>query len=224
MFARRIFDRVPAAYLTHEAWLGDLRFYVDERVIIPRSYFLELIPDGFARWLKTPASVRRVADVCTGSGCLAILLATHYPTAEVDAIDLSPEALEVAAINVREHGLRKRVALHRSDMFASVPHAKYDLILSNPPYEPSRHVDAQAPEFKAEPRMAHDGGKDGLEIIRRLLQQAPERLTPRGIVAVEVGGLRSAISREFAKLKPVWLKTHDASNCVCLFEARNLPA
>jgi ribosomal protein L3 glutamine methyltransferase len=216
VFRRRVLERVPAAYLTQEAWLGDYRFYVDERVIIPRSYFLEIIPE------LEGSRVRRVIDVCTGSGCLAILLAHHFPEAVVDACDLSPDALEVAKINVREHGLEERVKLFQSDVLDAVPVAKYDIILSNPPYEPSQLVDTQAPEFAAEPRMAHDGGADGLVIIRKLLRQARERLQPHGVVLIEVGGLQAAIDREFAALEPRWLPTQDGSDCVVEFRAENL--
>lgn len=220
---RRAVDRVPAAYLTREAWLGEHRFYVDERVIIPRSYFLEIIPGQLGDWLPDGgAKVKRVVDVCTGSGCLAILLAHQFPRAAVDAIDLSADALEVAKINVREQRLAKRVKLHASDVFDAMPAVNYDVILSNPPYEPSAHVDAQAPEFAAEPRMAHDGGVDGMAIVRKLLRQAKTRLAPHGIVAIEVGGLRGAIDREFAKFEPHWLHTDDGSDCVCLFQAARL--
>jgi ribosomal protein L3 glutamine methyltransferase len=230
-FRRRVFERVPAAYLTREAWLGEHRFYVDERVIIPRSYFLEIIPELEERSAdvrtKSPLvlpSVRHVIDVCTGSACLAILLAHRFPQARVDACDLSSDALEVAAINVREHHVGDRVHLFKSDVLDAVPPARYDIILSNPPYEPSAHVDTQAPEFAAEPRMAHDGGGDGLVIIRKLLRQARDRLQPHGIVLIEVGGLRAAIDREFAELKPQWLPTDDGSNCVVLFRATRLQA
>jgi len=245
---RRLVDRVPAAYLTREAWLGEHRFYVDERVIIPRSYFLEIIPqlgcragspdpaDRRASLLRIAAGsgdpalqlgvarakVRRVVDVCTGSGCLAVLLAHRFSQARVDACDLSAEALEVAKINVRAHRLTKRVHLFQSDVLDAVPPAKYDVILSNPPYEPSALVDAHAPEFAAEPRLAHDGGRDGLAIIRKLLNQARTRLTPHGIVVIEVGGLRPAIDREFAALEPHWLQTEDGADCVCLFQAARL--
>ncbi|MSU23785.1 MAG: 50S ribosomal protein L3 N(5)-glutamine methyltransferase [Opitutus sp.] len=222
VFRRRVLERVPAAYLTREAWLGEHRFYVDERVIIPRSYFLEIIPTQLDHWLPAGKKVRRVADVCTGSGCLAILLAHHFPSARVDACDLSAEALEVAKINVREHRLTRRVHLIFSDVLVAVPAARYDVILCNPPYEPSALVDAQAPEFAAEPRLAHDGGRDGLEIIRRLLQQARTRLQPHGIVVIEVGGLGAAIDREFAALEPHWLHTEDGSDCVVLFQAARL--
>jgi ribosomal protein L3 glutamine methyltransferase len=222
VFRRRIFDRVPAAYLTREAWLGEHRFYVDERVIIPRSYFLELIPEALAAWLPPGVRVRRAVDVGTGSGCLAILLAHAFPKAQVDAGDLSADALAVAKINVRDHQLDRRIQLFHSDVFDAVPPARYDLIISNPPYEPSAHVDGQPPEFAAEPRLAHDGGRDGLVVIRKLLRQARARLQPHGIMAIEVGGLRAAIGREFAALEPRWLPTQDGSNCVVLFRASRL--
>jgi ribosomal protein L3 glutamine methyltransferase len=222
VFQRRIVDRTPAAYITREALLGEYRFYVDERVLIPRSYFLEIIPDQLDAWLPAPAKVTRVVDVCTGSACLAILLARHFPTARVDAIDLSPAALEVAAINLRRHRLAKRVYPFLSDVFDAVPAAKYDVILSNPPYEPSAHVDAMPEEFHREPRLALDGGADGLGIIRKLLQQARARLKPHGVVLIEVGGLREAIDREFAALQPHWLHTQDGSDCICLFSAARL--
>lgn len=223
-FRRRIVDRTPAAYLTREAWLGDQRFYVDERVLIPRSYFLEIIPEQLDAWLPDPAKVTRVTDVCTGSGCLAILLAEHFPGAQVDAVDLSAEALEVAKINVSAHRLGRRVHLHRSDVFDAVPAAKYDVILSNPPYEPSAHCDRLPVEFHREPRLALDGGADGLDIIRQLLRQARTRLKSHGIVLIEVGGLRAAMDREFAALEPHWLHTQDGSDCVCLIHAARLKA
>jgi ribosomal protein L3 glutamine methyltransferase len=222
VFRRRVVERTPAAYLTRDAWLGDQRFYVDERVLIPRSYFLEVIPDQLDGWLPDPAKVTHVVDVCTGSACLAILLAQHFPKAKVDAVDLSAEALEVAKINVRDYKLTRRVTLHCSDVFDAVPVVKYDIILSNPPYEPSAHCDALATEFKREPRLALDGGRDGLDIIRKLLRQARARLKPHGIVLIEVGGLRAAMDREFAALDPHWLHTADGSDCVCVIHAARL--
>ena len=229
VFRKRIHERVPAAYLTKEAWLGEFRFYVDERVIIPRSYFLEIIP-RLAAGSATAGSgdpalqgkVRRVVGVWTGSGCLGVLVAKAFTRAEVDAIVFSRDALDVARINVREHGLEERVTLWESDVFDAVPPAKYDLILSNPPYEPSALVDAQDPEFAAEPRMAHDGGVDGMAIVRKLLRQARERLAPGGIVVVEVGGLRRAIDKEFGALEPEWLATEDGSDCVFLVREERL--
>lgn len=224
VFRRRVVDHTPAAYLTREAWLNDLRFYVDERVLIPRSYFLEIIPEQLDNLVADPKRVRRVVDVCTGSACLAILLAKHFPRAQVDAVDLSADALEVAKINVQAHRLGERVTLHRSDVFGAVPPVKYDVILSNPPYEPSAHCDRLPVEFTREPRLALDGGRDGLDIIRKLLRQAKDRLTPDGIVLIEVGGLGPAMDREFAKLQPRWLTTTDESNCVCLITAARLQA
>lgn len=223
ILAKRAIDRTPAGYLTREAWLGEHRFYVDERVIIPRSYFLELIPT-LADFLPPGQRVTRAVDVCTGSGCLAILLAHEFPQAKIDAIDLSPAALEVAAINVKAHKLARRVTLHRSDVFASVAPVKYDVILSNPPYEPSDICDNLPVEFQKEPRMALDGGKDGLDIIRRLLVQAREHLQPHGIVVIEVGELQRAMNKEFKSLRPQWLETQDGSNCVCLIRAERLLA
>jgi ribosomal protein L3 glutamine methyltransferase len=221
LLRRRIVDRVPAAYLTHEAFLGDHRFYVDERVIIPRSYFLELIPQ-LGRWLKKSTPVTRAADVCTGSGCLAILLAHQFPRARVDATDIAPGALAVARINVRDHGLAGRVLLHHSNVFAGVPPARYEVIICNPPYEPSGLMRTLAPEFRKEPRLALDGGRDGLAVIRQLLAQARDRLAADGLLLIEVGGLRPAMEAAFGRLQLRWLPTQDGSNCVCLIEARRL--
>ena len=215
VFRRRFIDRVPAAYLTREAFLGEHRFYVDERVIIPRSYFLEVIPQ-LDRWLKKSTDVTRIADVCTGSGCLAILLAHEFPNARVDAIDLSGAALAVAEINIREHGLAGRVKLHRSDVFARVPPARYEIIVCNPPYEPSALMKTLPPEFRKEPRFALDGGRDGLDVIRKLIAQARDRLADAGLLLIEVGGLRTAMEASFGRLKLHWLPTQDGSNCVCL--------
>ncbi len=223
VLTRRVVDRTPAGYLTCEAFLGDHRFYVDERVIIPRSYFLEVIPTLPAH-LPAGLDVKRAVDVCTGSGCLAILLALQFPKARVDGIDLSPGALEVAAINVKAHGLSRRVKLHRSDVFAQVPPVAYDVILSNPPYEPSAVCDTLPEEFRQEPRLALDGGKDGLDIIRRLLREARDRLVPQGIVVIEVGALQPAMNREFRALKLQWLPTADGSDCICLIRAERLRA
>ncbi len=221
ILARRAIERIPAGYLTREAFLGEHRFYVDERVIIPRSYFLELIPT-LAAHLPSNVTVKNAVDVCTGSSCLALLLAHEFPKAKVDAIDLSPAALEVAAINVKAHQLTRRVTLHKSDVFTAVPPVKYDIILSNPPYEPSAICDDLPVEFQKEPRMALDGGKDGLDIIRRLLIQARDRLQPHGIIVIEVGALQPAMNKEFKSLRLQWLETQDGSNCVCLIHAARL--
>ena len=222
IFRRRLEEHTPAAYLTKEAWLGEHRFYVDERVIIPRSYFLELLPEQIPAWLPPDRPVKRVVDVCTGSGCLAILLAHRFPGAKVDAIELSPDALAVAKFNVATHELTKRVKLHRSDVFDAVPAAKYDLILSNPPYVPTRELRGLPEEFKREPKMALDGGRDGLDIIRKLLRQAQTRLQPHGIVVLEVGGLRAAMDRAFPELDLHWFHSEDGEDCVCLIQAARL--
>jgi ribosomal protein L3 glutamine methyltransferase len=166
--------------------------------------------------------VNRVADVCTGSGCLAVLLSRHFKKARVDGIDVSPEALEVAKLNVRRHRMGARVRLLRSDMFDSVPPALYDVILSNPPYEPSGHVDALPEEFQREPRLALDGGPDGLELVRTLVRQSARRLKPNGILMIEVGGGRDAFDREFGRLQPHWFHTEDGTDCVCLIQAARL--
>lgn len=249
VFRRRLEEHVPAAYLTREAWLGEHQFYVDRRVIIPRSYFLELIPH-LAEWLGCGAGslpppqtrhsgrkrkggasdsalqkdrrVKRAADVCTGSGCLAILLAHQFPGAKVDAIELSPDAMAVAKFNIASHGLTRRVKLFHSDVFDAVPRTKYDLILSNPPYVPTQELRTLPAEFKNEPAMALDGGKDGLDIIRKLLRQSGDRLQPHGIVTIEVGGLRPAMDRAFPELDLHWLHTEDGGDCVCLVQASRL--
>jgi ribosomal protein L3 glutamine methyltransferase len=222
VFRRRLEERVPAAYLTREAFLGEHRFYVDERVIIPRSYFLELLPEQIPHWLPAGKPVKRAVDVCTGSGCLAILLAHQFPEAKVDAIELSPDAMVVAKFNVASHHLAQRVKLHHSDVFDAVPPVKYDLILSNPPYVPTRELRGLPEEFKREPAMALDGGRDGLDIIRKILRQARERLQKHGIVVLEVGGLRAAMDRAFPELDLHWLHTEDGEDCVCVVQAARL--
>lgn len=222
IFQRRLEERVPAAYLTREAWLGGHRFHVDERVIIPRSYFVELLPEQIPQWLPAGRPVKRVVDVCTGSGCLAVLLAHRFPEAKVDAIELSPGAAAVARFNLATHGLTRRVKLHHSDAFDAVPPVKYDVILSNPPYVPTRELRDLPEEFRREPRMALDGGADGLDIVRKILRQARERLQRHGIVTLEVGGLRAAMERVFPELDPHWLHTADGEDCVCVIPAARL--
>ncbi len=222
VFRRRLEERVPAAYLTHEAFLGEHRFYVDERVIIPRSYFLELLPRQIPQWLPAGKPVKRAVDVCTGSGCLAILLAHQFPAARIDAIELSPAALAVAKFNVAAHHLTQRIKLHHSDVFEALKPVRYDLILSNPPYVPTRELRGLPEEFTKEPAMALDGGRDGLAIIRKIFQQSRERLQPHGIVVLEVGGLRAAMNRAFPELDLHWLHTEDGEDCVCVASATRL--
>ncbi|HEY8242220.1 MAG TPA: 50S ribosomal protein L3 N(5)-glutamine methyltransferase [Casimicrobiaceae bacterium] len=211
LLTRRIEQRVPAAYLTREAWLGDFRFYVDERVIIPRSFIAELLPDGLAPWIPDPDAIRVALDLCTGSGCLAILLAHAYPNADVDAIDLSSDALAVAQRNVADYGLDDRVNLIRSDLYANLVEKSYDLVISNPPYVTDRAMEALPTEYRHEPAMALAGGEDGLEAVRTIVKDAPRFLNPGGLLVVEVGHGRAAVEAAFPRMPMVWLSTvgHD---------------
>jgi ribosomal protein L3 glutamine methyltransferase len=222
IFRRRLVEHVPAAYITGEAWLGGLRFHVDERVLIPRSYFVEILPTQVDPWTGDPAKVKHVADVCTGSGCLAILLARHFRKAVVDGLDISEGALEVAQTNVKRHRLTGRVRLVKSDLMGAAPAASYDLILSNPPYEPTSHVDKLPEEFKREPRLALDGGADGLVLVRKIVSQAAKLLRPKGVLMIEVGGCREAFDREYSHLQPHWFYSEDGTDCVCLIQAERL--
>ena len=223
LLEQRVFDRTPTAYLVGEAWLGGLRFHVDQRVIIPRSYFVELIPEVIPQWLPDEAAIKHVADICTGSGCLAVLLAKRFPKAKVEATDLSADALEVAALNVKEHKLQARVKLHRTDtMTALLNGPKFDLIISNPPYEPEAIYMRLPAEFKQEPKQSLVSGKDGLDVIRKLLSQAKKLLNPEGVLVIEVGGLRRAMEKAWPKMSMTWLSTNDGLDCVVLIRAADL--
>lgn len=221
VLTRRVADRVPAAYITGEAWLGGLRFRVNESTLIPRSYFVELIPDALQAAIGK-RKVRRALDLCTGSGCLAILLANAFPEAVVDATDISEEALNVAQQNVDDHGLGHRVHLMQSDLFASIPANDYDLILSNPPYEPSPLLYVMPPEFRHEPGMALDGGDDGMTLVRRIINESHAHLAKGGLLAMEVGGLRPDIETEFPGVDFSWPTLSDGSEAVCLARAAGL--
>ncbi len=218
---RRIDERKPAAYLTREAWLGEFRFYVDERVIVPRSYIAELLRDDLYPWVKEDQPVDTALDLCTGSGCLAILLALAFPDAQVDATDLSADALEVAARNVSDYKLEERVHLTRGDLFAGLT-GRYDLIVSNPPYVNRESMEALPQEYRAEPRMALAGGEDGLEIVRRLIGQAGAHLNEQGILVVEIGHNRDALEQAFPKLPFTWLETSGGDGFVFLLAAADL--
>lgn len=211
LLERRALDREPTAYLTGECWFGGLRFRVDRRVLIPRSYLVELLPGLVARVGAERA--RRVADACTGSGCLAIHLAKAFPRATVDATDLSPEALEVARLNVEDHGQGNRVRLRRADGLGDLE-GPFDLIVANPPYEPEALRATLPEEFRKEPDLALFSGADGLGVARTLLAQAARTLAPRGLLAMEVGGLRGAIEVEWPGLRLEWPPTADGSDCV----------
>ena len=223
LVARRVDERMPAAYLTGEAWLGDYRFIVDPRVIVPRSFIAELLFEQLAPWVDDPAAVSSVLDLCTGSGCLAIIAADAFPDAAVDAADLSPDALAVARINVETYGLEDRVTLIESDLFEALPARRYDLILSNPPYVNDASIAALPDEYLREPRIALAGGIDGLDLVRRILDEAPRRLTADGLLVVEVGHERRHVDAAFPDLPCTWLSTSGGDDAVFAVRAVDLP-
>lgn len=224
LLARRIEQRVPAAYLTREAWLGEFRFHVDERVLIPRSHIAELLPDGLAPFIGAVEDVREALDLCTGSGCLAILLAHAYPNADVDAVDISADALAVAQRNVSEYGLADRINLVRSDLFANLPEKSYDLVISNPPYVVAGAMEALPPEFRHEPVLALAGGDDGMDFVRGIVREAPRFLAPQGVLVVEVGHNRMQAEAAFPRLPFTWLATPGATDGVFLLRRDELVA
>ena len=221
MVCRRVDERIPAAYLTREAWLGEFRFYVDERAIVPRSYIAELLRDELVPWVSDDQPIDTALDLCTGSGCLAILLALDFPGAAVDATELSADALEVAARNVSDYGLQDRVHLTQGDLFAGLT-GRYDLIVSNPPYVNRESMENLPQEYRAEPRMSLAGGEDGLDIVRRLLAQAGAHLNERGILIVEIGHNRDVLEQAFPKLPFTWLETSGGDGFVFLLTAAEL--
>jgi ribosomal protein L3 glutamine methyltransferase len=223
LLERRCTQRLPAPYLTGEAWLRGRRFHVDERVIVPRSPIAELLDDGLAPWVADPQAVDRVLDMCTGSGCLAILAAQAFAWATVDAADLSADALEVAARNVADFGLQDRVTLHRSDLFDQLPSAAYDVIVCNPPYVNQDSMDALPPEYRHEPHAALAGGMDGMDLVRRILRDAPRHLAPQGILVLEIGHERAHFEAAFPGLEPYWLDTAQSSDQILLLQRDQWP-
>lgn len=222
LIERRAKDRVPVAYLTHEALLGDYRFYVDERVIVPRSFIAELIPEQFHPWVQNPDGVMSVLELCTGSGCLAIMLADVFPNAQIDAVDLSTDALEVAKKNVNDYELLDRVTLYHSDLYHQLPDKKYDLIISNPPYVNSASMTKLPAEYRAEPQMALAGGEDGMDLVRRIVAGAKDRLTDNGALIVEIGNEFEFAEAAFANLEITWLSTSAGDTSVFLLTANQL--
>ncbi len=220
---RRVEERLPAAYLTNEAWLGAHRFYVDERVIVPRSFIAELLEEHLSPWIDDPYAVSSALDLCTGSGCLAILAALAFPDAQIDAIDLSPDALAVARRNVDEYGLAERVRLVHSNLFANVARQRYDLIISNPPYVNARSVATLPPEYRHEPEMALGSGEDGLDVTRILLKEARNHLNPGGLLVVEIGHNRDDLEAAFPELPFTWLETQAGDQYVFLLHEDELP-
>lgn len=222
LFERRITERIPAAYLTQEAWLGEHRFYVDERVIVPRSYIAELLRDHLRPWLPASRKPKTILDLCTGSGCLAIVAAHVFPQAVVDAVDLSAGALAVARRNVRDHRLVSRLRLLHSDLFAALPGRRYDLIISNPPYVGDTAMRRLPAEYRHEPELALHGGRDGLDLVRRILAEAPDHLAPRGWLVMEVGHYRARVERAFPRLPFIWAETSGGDDCVLLLQREAL--
>ena len=219
---RRIDERIPAAYLTNEAWLGEFRFYVDQRAIVPRSYIAEVLPQGLEPWLGD-GTVSRVLDLCTGSGCLAVLLALAFPDAEVDATERSADTIEVAKRNVADYALGKRVHLHKGDLFAGL-RGPYQVIISNPPYVNAESMARLPAEFRAEPEAALAAGEDGLDIVRRILAEAGSRLAKTGVLVVEIGHNRDALEQAYPDLPFTWLETSGGDGFVFLLNAAELNA
>lgn len=225
LVARRIDTRMPTAYLAGEAWLGEYRFRVDPRVIIPRSFIAELLRDRMQPWIGRPSRVRRVLDLCTGSGCLAIVAASCFREARVDAVDLSRPALAVARQNVRDYRLSDRVRLLDGDLFDSLPpDARYDLILANPPYVDANAMAKLPPEYLHEPALALAGGRDGFDLVRRIVRGASAHLAPEGLLVVEIGHRRPLAERLFPELRMTWPVVSGWDDCVFVVPARDLPS
>ncbi len=223
IYTRRCQDRLPAAYLTHEAWLGEHRFYVDDRVIVPRSFIAELLDEQLTPWIDDPWAIESALDLCTGSGCLAILSALAFPNAEVAAVDLSEDALSVAERNVADYHLSDRVELIHSDAFTKLAGRKFDLIISNPPYVNAESVAALPPEYLHEPELALGSGEDGLDFTRIILREAKKHLTDNGILIVEIGHNRDQLEAAYPTLPFTWLNTAAGDEFVFLLNAADLP-
>ena len=224
VIARRISARVPAAYLTNEAWLGDYRFYVDERVIVPRSHIAELLREQLSPWVDDPWAVAKVLDLCTGSGCLAILAAHAFPEATVDLVDLSPDALAVARRNVDDYDLGARLQLIQSDAFTGLAGKTYDVIISNPPYVNAASMATLPEEYRREPELALASGEDGLDFVRIILREAAQHLNPEGVLIVEIGHNRDDLEMAFPETTFTWLDTSAGDQFVFMLRREDLPA
>jgi len=230
MIARRVVTRKPAAYLVNKIYMRGLAFYVDERVIVPRSFIGELLDSHFSgqdddnggSLIEDPALVENVLDLCTGSGCLAVLASRSFPNARIDAVDVSRDALDVAARNIADYGLEDRVTLHRGDLFKPIGETRYDLIISNPPYVDARGMAELPRECRAEPKLALDGGSDGLDVVRRILKEARRHLTPQGGLLCEIGRGRESLEAAFPQLPLLWLDTEDSDGEVFWIGAADL--
>ncbi len=223
LIARRVDERLPAAYLTNEAWLGDYRFYVDQRVIVPRSFIAELLREQLAPWIDDPEAVHNVLDLCTGSGCLAIVAAHVFPVAQVDAVDISADALSVAARNVHDYQLGDRVHLITSDVYASLKNRRYDLIIANPPYVNAAAMAQLPAEYRHEPTLALASGDDGLALTRMILTGARRHLKANGWLVVEIGHNRTALEAAFPETPFTWLETSAGHEYVFLLPRDALP-
>ena len=219
---RRITERLPAAYLTNEAWLGDCRFYVDQRVIVPRSHIAELLREQLSPWIDDPWAVGRVLDLCTGSGCLAILAAQAFPEARVDAVDLSPDALAVARRNVDDYQLGSRLRLVESNAFAGIAGERYDVIISNPPYVNAETMAALPEEYRREPGLALASGEDGLDFTRLILKEAAAHLNPKGVLIVEIGNNQHELEQAFPEIPFTWLDTAAGDQFVFMLHREDL--
>jgi len=216
-------QRLPAPYLTHEAWLQGYAFYVDQRVIVPRSPIAELLMNQLTPWIADPYEVTGILDLCTGSGCLAIIAAHQFSEAFVDATDISKDALDVALINVAQHGLKDRLNLHHGSLYDPLPvSAQYDLIISNPPYVNAASMQSLPPEYRHEPSLALAGGDDGMDVVRTIIEQAPAHLREDGLLLIEIGHERSFFEQAFPELEPVWLDTAEASDQILLLTKEQL--
>lgn len=220
---RRVTERLPAPYLTHEAWLQGYRFFVDERVIVPRSFLAPMILEHMQPWLPDPENVFRALDLCTGSGCLAVLLAEAFPDANIDAVDLSPDALEVAQRNVNDYGLEERISLYQGDLFAPLADMTYDLIISNPPYVNADSVAALPPEYRHEPALALGSGIDGLDATRAILSKAAQHLNPGGLLVVEIGHNRGELEAAYPDLELIWPELEGGADTVFIITREQLP-
>jgi ribosomal protein L3 glutamine methyltransferase len=222
IYRRRCEERLPAAYLTNEAWLGEHRFYVDDRVIVPRSFIAELIEEQLTPWVEDPWAIHSALDLCTGSGCLAILTALAFPEAQIDAVDLSEDALFVAERNVSEYELDDRIKLIQSDAFSKLQGKRYDLIISNPPYVNAESVIRLPPEYLHEPEMALGSGEDGLDFTHIILREARKHLSDDGLLIVEIGHNRDELEAAYPNLPFTWLETSAGDQFVFMLQAADL--